>query len=321
MYSQTKITQIAQILETKVPIVDLKIIEFLQQKNKASLDEIVTELARNEETKRSKETVSKRISLLKNEGLIIKFKDGKVTYVKWIGGVPVLENELETATSSHVKASMIAENYDSLVLDPFSIFSVLFENNCWEILMNIKEGLNDVELSQRIGAAIPLDTIRRVLIIGNSHNLLTISMLRNSAGNDVVKIFEPLYRIESINKVIYDYLILLRGLASAMSFKMEQKNSSEHDHLYDSILNSTMNNFYSLKDEVSTTSSINDKDMLNKLLLNYDFAPDMDRLYKHENWRLNLNRSSKLVLDDKTDHLLIKKQLSDSYKKSIAKGK
>jgi len=313
MTSLPKVTHIAQILEKKISSTDKKIVEYIQQNNQALLSEIAEALSI------SKSTVSRRASNLQKEGLIIKVKENNQTKCLWIGGVPALESELQKATTSHIKASILAENYDSLIIDPFALFSLLFEDNCWEIIMNLKEGLNDVEISQRIGSAIPLDTIRRVIVTGDAHNLIKISNIREPAGNDLVKLFEPLYKIENVNREYRDFLIMIRGLASAMSFKMDGKTSPEHFHLYEILLDSIIPLFSTLKDKSTSNQNENDNEILKNVIINYDFAPDMDRIHKHENWRKTLKNCKNVVLDTKTDHLQVTKKFADDYKRATKK--
>ena len=185
--------------------------------------------------------------------------------------------------------------------------------------MTLKEGLNDVEISQRIGSAINLDTIRRVIVTGDAHNLIKISNIREPVGNDFVKLFEPLYKIENVNREYRDFLIMIRGLASAMSFKMDGKTSPEHFHLYEILLDAIIPLFSTLKDKSTSNQNENDNEILKNVIINYDFAPDMDRIHKQENWRKKLKNSENVVLDTKTDHLLVTKQFADNYKKTAKK--
>ena len=313
MTSIPKVSHIAQILEKKISATDRKIVDYIQQNNQAFLSEIAETLSI------SKSTVSRRASNLQKEGLIIKVKENNQMKLVWVGGVPALESELQKATTSHIKASILAENYDSLIVDPFALFSLLFEDSCWEIIMTLKEGLNDVEISQRIGSAINLDTIRRVIVTGDAHNLIKISNIREPVGNDFVKLFEPLYKIENVNREYRDFLIMIRGLASAMSFKMDGKTSPEHFHLYEILLDAIIPLFSTLKDKSTSNQNENDNEILKNVIINYDFAPDMDRIHKQENWRKKLKNSENVVLDTKTDHLLVTKQFADDYKRAAKK--
>ncbi len=320
MSQSSKIIQLAKYSTGSIPPVESKIIEYLAEMKEVTLDEIMDELAKSKSTARSKSTISKKISLLEKEGLVIKFRKGRITKVRWVGGVPSLESELQKATSSHVQASLLAENYDSLIVDPFSIFSLLFEGHCWEVIMNLSPGLNDVELAQRIGIDLPLDSVRRVMVIAESHNLLTISTIREPAGDNTVKLFEPLYRIESVNTEYQEFLIMIRGLASAMSFRMEGKTAPNHSHLYDSLLESIIPMFLTLKDKSASNSDEDVNEILKNVMYNYDFAPDMDRIHRHENWRKKLRNSKDLTIDQKTDHILISKPLSEKYEIAIKKS-
>ena len=320
MSPSSKITQLAKHSVEAISPIESKIIEYLFEKKEATLDEITDELAKSKLTARSKSSISKKLILLEKEGLVIKLRKGRITQIKWVGGVPALESELQKATYSHMQASLLAENYDSLIVDPFSIFSLLFEGHCWEVIMNISPGLNDVELSKRIGTDLPLDSVRRVLVIAESHNLLTISTIREPAGDNFIKLFEPLYKIESINKEYQDLLIMIRGLASAISFRMEGNCSPDNSHLYDPLLESTIPMFLTLKDKSISNNNEDVNEILKNVICNYDFAPDMDRIYRHENWRKKLKNNKEVTIDKKTDHVLISKTLSEKYEIAIKKS-
>ncbi|MDD3999649.1 MAG: MarR family transcriptional regulator [Bacilli bacterium] len=311
-----KLIQIAKTLSKKMSPEEEKLVKYLiENKGRGvSYSEIEKALSM------PKPSISRRVSKLQNEGLVVKGKSKNQTEVKWLGGVEAIENELNQATSSFVNASILAENYDLLVIDPFSVFSLIFENNYWEIIANLQEGLNDVELSQRIGNAISLDSIRRILVICDAHNIIKMSNVREHAGDDIVKLFEPLYKIEIVNKEFKACLILIRGLASAISYRMEGKNSQNYSHIYDPILESIFPMFLSLKDKVNSNTNIDERDVLKKVIDNYDFAPDMDRIYRHENWKKKLKSSENITIDEKTDHILISKTLCAKYKDAIKKS-
>lgn len=67
-----------------------------------------------------------------------------------------------------------------------------------------------------------------------------------------------------------------------------------------------------MKDDISSTGSESDKELLRKMLINYDFAPDLDRIYEPNiNWRMWVKESNKIKIDDRTDRLIIKESLSD----------
>ena len=311
MSQLSKVTHMAQILERKISPTDKKIVDFIQQQNNQStLSEIAAGLSI------SKSTVSRRATALQKEGLVIKVKENNQTKVIWVGGIPALESELNEANKRHVSASILAESYDSLVTGHFSLFSLLFESHCWEVIMNLKEGLNDVEVSQRIGNTITLDMVRRVIVAGDAHNLIQISTIREPAGNDIVKIFEPLYKIDRVNKDFKDFFIIIRGLASVMSYKMEGNTSPTHVHLYETLLDSCIASFSLLVDKTLSTQNEIDNELLKNVIMNYDFAPDMDRIHKHDNWRKKMKNSNNVVLDTKTDHLLITKEFFNDYKKT-----
>ena len=311
-----KLIQSAQILSKKMSPDEEKLLKFLiENKDRGiSYSEIASSLSM------PKSSITRRISKLQQEGLVLKSKRKNQMEVRWIGGIEAIENELNVSTASYIHASILAENYDLLVIDPFSVFSLLFENNYWEIVVNLQEGLNDVELSQRIGNTIPLDSIRRILVICDTHNIIKISNIREPAGDDIVKLFEPLYKIQNVNKEFKGCLILIRGLVSAISYRMEGNTLSNYSHLYDPILETIFPMFLSLIDKATSNPNEDENEILRKVINNYDFAPDMDRIYRHENWRKKLKNCENVTLDEKTDHILISKTLSAKYKDTIKKS-
>ncbi|AGB01365.1 transcriptional regulator [Methanoregula formicica SMSP] len=309
-----KITHVAKLVNTQFSETDTKIINYLFEKKQASYNEIAEAL------EISKPTVSRRVRLIQKEGLVISFKSNKESVIKWIGGTPALDAELESSTTSHITASMLAENYDQLICDPFSPFSLVFENHCWEVMQNLKEGLNDLELGQIIGKAISLDTIRRIMVTCATHNIIEIKTIRAPAGNDITTLFEPLYKIEKVNRQYIQYLTLIRGLASAMSYKMEKKASNNTIHPYAPILDINEQIFATYSDVITSTRNNNDREILLKALANYDFAPDLDRLFKHENWRIKVKDAHFVSLDSKSDNLVISKEFFNDCTKKVIKG-
>lgn len=311
-----KLIQMAKIQSRKLSLDEEKLVEYLVERKDtgASYSEISSVLSM------PKNSIMRRVNKLQQEGLVVKSKSNNQMIVRWVGGIEAIENELNQATSSFVNASILAENYDLLIIDPFSVFSLIFENNYWEIIVNLQDGLNDVELSQRIGNSISLDSIRRILVICDAHNIIKISNVREHAGNDIVKMFEPLYKIETVNKEFKECLILIRGLASAMSYRMEGNISPDNCHLYDPILESVFPMFLSLHERVNSNTDVDERDILTKVINNYDFAPDMDRIHRHENWRKKLKNCENVKLDEKTDHILISKTLCAKYKDAIKKS-
>lgn len=312
MVRATKLTKAMQYIDNLSPVQE-KVATILHENKELNRKEL------EELSGLSDSTITRCVTTLIQEGLVVETnkKRDKRKLLRWVGGVPAQEYELEKATERHIQASFLAEYYDSLIVNPFSIFSVLFEDNCWEIIMNLQEGLNDVELSQKIGNSIPLDSVRRVIVIADAHNIIQLSRIRESSGNDIVKLFEPLYKIIKVNNEFKDYLILIRGLASAMSFKIERKSSAEYSHVYDPILEIIFPKFVAFRDKVSSGSNLEENEILKDVVNNYDFAPDMSRYHKNENWKKRLKGSKNLVVDEKTDHILITKTLKENYKNSI----
>lgn len=309
-----KLTQVAKLINTRLSETDLKIVTYLSEKKQATYNEISEVLSIN------KSTVSRRARLIQKEGLVISYKENKQSVLKWVGGTPSLDAELESSTNGRITASLLAENYDLLICDPFSPFSLIFENHCWEVIQNFRVGLNDLELSQQIGKAISLDSIRRILVTSAAHNIISIKTIRTPAGNDIVALFEPLYKIESVNRQFVQYLTLIRGLASAMSYKMEGKSSDNSIHPYDPILELNEQIFTSFLDTVTSINQNEDRELLLKALNNYDFAPDLDRLFRHENWRMLVKNTDIVSLDTKNDNLVISKSFSNECKEKILRA-
>ena len=294
-----------------------KIANIIQNKKEVSYQTIREELKLIYSLDLSKSTVSRKTKSLEKEGLVIKTTVDKKTLVKWIGGVPALENELMSATRKHTAASMLAENYDMMISNAFSLFSLLFEDGYWEVMMNLKEGLTDTELHQRTGNDIPLDSIRRILVTSDAHDLIKITRIRDVSGNDQIKLTEPLYRIDTVNKQYLEYFIVIRGLASAIITKMSGKTLQGHAHLYGTLLDLLIPMFLALRDKTLSNQNESDNEILGKMLLNYDFAPDLDSVYKQENWRKLLKGTINVKIDDRTDHLIIRESLSENYKKAM----
>lgn len=313
---KSKTAQIAKIVYNPIDPVNEKILKIVYEKNEVSIQDLAIEIGLHPSS------ISRRVNLLQSEGLVVNYKKRKnyKGFVKWVGGLLSIESELENATKKHVKASLLAENIDLMILDPFSPFSLLFEDPCWELIMNFKGGLTDVELLQRIGASVSLDSVRRVLVICDNHKIIKIRTIRDPASGDIVKIFDPLYRIDSVNKQYLDFLILIRGLASAMSFRIEGKGSEDGKHMYEPILDMILNAFYSLENQINVTNNPNDKELLNKLITNYDFASSFDRVYHQNNWRKLLQNSNLLFLDKKGEFVLLRNSFINEYQKNIKKG-
>jgi DNA-binding Lrp family transcriptional regulator len=308
-----KTVKVAEAQSKHLDSIDAGIMKILVEKKEASYQDLANEL-----NIKSKTTIGRRVKKLQNEGLVYVYKkDKNVNFVKWIGGVPAIESELIRATNNHVRASLLAEYYDQMVTNAYSLFSLLFEDNYWEIIMNLKEGLDDVELSQRIGDATNLDSIRRILVTCNHHNLIVIKTIRDPSGNDPITIFEPLYRIEKLNREYLEYFVIIRGLASAMIAKMDNKMPIGYDHLYGGILKLIVPMFLTLKNKTASNFNVSDSKILEKMLSNYDFAPDLDRIYKQENWRMLLKGSNSVKIDEKTDNLMIRESLSEKYKNAM----
>jgi DNA-binding Lrp family transcriptional regulator len=308
-----KTAKVAEIQSrNRLDSVDQKIVKILQNRDEASYADLAKEL-----DIKAKTTVGRRVKKLQNEGLVYIYKKNKNNFVKWIGGVPAIESELIGATNKHVRASLLAEYYDLMVTNAYSLFSILFEDNYWEIIMNLKEGLDEAELSQRTGDAISLDSIRRILVTCDHHNLIKIKTIREPSGNDPITIFEPLYRIEKLNREYLEYFIILRGLASAMIAKMDNKIPVGYSHLYNGMLKLIVPMFLTLKDKSTSNISESDNKILEKMLLNYDFAPDLERIYKHENWRILLKGSNGIQINERTDSLMIRESLSEKYERAM----
>lgn len=300
MKQNSKTGQIAEILSDK---------ESSNYENIAKIIEnrvFITQNEIREATSLSKGSVSQIIKRFRDEGLVIltKEKRGRQLLYQWVGGISAIEDELQSATTRHVSASLLAETYDALVTDAFALFSVLFDGAGWEVITNLKEGLTDTEIHQFLGNDVSLDSIRRVLVICDAHDLIKINRIRDPAGSKIVKLFEPLYRVEGVNKDYLEYMTLLRGLASAVQFRMTNQKTPNHSHIYNEILNKDIQLLVQLKEKILNKTSTEEAELLIKLVSNYDYAPDLDRLYRNENWRLKLNQCKSLKIDS-NDRLVV----------------
>lgn len=303
---KSKTARIAKIVNNAVDPIDEKILIIVSDRKEISIQDLAAEIDLHPSN------ISRRVTLLQNEGLVIKYKRSKnnKAFVKWVGGVPGIESELMNSTNSHVAASLLAESYDSMITGAFSIFVLLFEENYWQVLMSLKEGLTDTELQKNVGDTINLDSVRRILVTCDAHNLIKINTIRDSAGKDIIKLFEPLYRVESINKDYIEYMTLIRGLASAIQYKMSTQKTTGYSHFYESILDNDIQSFVNLKDRIRSKTTGKESELLSKLLVNYDFATDLDRIYRDENWRINIKEFKYLKLGT-NDRIII----SNSFNK------
>lgn len=304
MTQESKTGKLAEILSDKGTSNYEEVANIIKTKLNITQDEI------RQSTSLSKGAVSQIIKKLRAEGLIIisKKKRGRQSLYQWVGGVSAIEDEIQSATTRHVSASLLAETYDALVTDAFALFSVLFDSDGWEVVANIKEGLTDTEIHQFLGNDVSLDSIRRILVICDSHNLIKINRIREPAGPQIVKLFESLYRIDEVNKDYLEYMILIRGLASAMQFRMTNQKTPNYSHLYEGILNKDMQLFWQLKEKILSKTSNEESEILNKILSNYDYAPDLDRVYRNSNWRTKLNQCKSLKINS-NDRLLVSDNL------------
>lgn len=304
MTQESKTGKLAELLSDKDASNYEAVANIIKNKLTITQDEI------RQETSLSKGAVSQIFQKLRAEGLIIvsKKKRERKTLYQWVGGVSAIEDELQSATTRHISASLLAETYDLFVTDAYALFSVLFDGDGWEVVANIKEGLTDTEIHQFLGNDVSLDSIRRILVICDSHNLIKVNRIREPAGSEIVKLFEPLYRIDKVNKDYLEYMILIRGLASAIQFRMTNQKTPNYSHIYEGILNKDMQLFWQLKEKILSKTSNEESEILNKILLNYDYASDLDRVYRNSNWRTKLNQCKSLKINS-NDRLLVSDNL------------
>ena len=296
----SKTGQIAEALPDNELSDHEKIADFVQKKNLVTQKEII------EATLLSKGKVSESIKTLRDEGLVIQKREkrGRQTVYQWVGGTPAIEDELQSATIKQVSASLLAETYDLLVTDSFALFSIIFDGNGWEVIANLKEGLTDTELHQSLGNDVSLDSIRRILVICGAHDLIKLNRIRMPAGRNTVKLFDPLYRIDSINKDHLEWLKLIRGLASAIHYKARGQKVIGYSHIYNKMLDENIQSLIQIEDKVLSKAKGEESELMSKILSNYDYAADLDRFYKEVNWRQWLNQSKNLKLGD-DDHILV----------------
>lgn len=277
-----------------------KIADYIQKVGVATQKEMV------DATSLSLSVIKRGIKELKNEGLIIKKREmrGRKSLYQWVGGTSAVEDELESATSKFVTASLLAETYDLLINDAFALFSIIFDGYGWEVIANFREGRTDTEIHQSMGNDVSLDSIRRILVICGAQDLIKIKRIRTPAGLNGVRLFEPLYRIESINKDHLEYLLLFRGLASAIRYRISGQKMPGYSLLFDKMLDTDIQMLIQMKDKIMSKTTREEHELFMKLLSNYDYASDLDRVYGEENWRLRLNQSKNLKLST-DDHLMV----------------
>jgi len=315
MVKISKTTQMAKFIAIE-PYSYERVAKVIQEKSVATLNEIAVA------TSLSKTTASQHITMLNREGLVVKtkVKRGKESLYRWVGGIPALENNLLEATSKHVSASLLAETYDTFITDAFALFSILFENNNWEVIVNLKEGLTDTEIHQRLGNDISLDSIRRILTTCDAHNLIKIERICEVAGTDFIRLFEPLFRVENINKNVLNSLIMLRGLASAVRFNLENKPKEGYVHPYAPLLDLTRKMNFAFLDVALSTADTKENELFIRIISNvYDFASDLDRVYRSENWRQNLKSTKNMLLDESSNHILLSDDFAKKCKKNMIK--
>jgi len=311
--TKSKTAQIGQIVNESISTTDKKILEILQTKKESNYKELANELGIDASS------IGRRIRKLQDEGLLIKYKKDNKVIVKWIGGIPTIEQELMNATNTHVSASLLAECYDTMTLHAFAVFSLLFEDNYWEIVMNLKEGLTDLELNQRLGNTIPLDSVRRVLTICDTHNLVKLNRIREPAANNLIKLFEPIYRIEEVNKEFFNFMVIIRGLASAMQYRMENKKVPGCSHPFDPLLNLNVGLFMAFKEYLLSKTSVEEQTLLADILLNYDYSDDLDRLHGKDNWRAKIKSSNNINIGSTSNHVLLSDNFVDTAKENMIK--
>jgi predicted transcriptional regulator len=314
MKKDDKLVAVSKILTKKISDKDKSFLQIIQEKKEISYEDLADELGIHPSN------VGRRATKLIKEGLIIKTKDGKKNSLLWIGGIPALEADIKKASINHIPASVLAEYYDTMILQPFSIFSLLFENSYWEIFSNLKPGLNEVELSQRVGKALSLDSIRRILVTCSAHNIITLKNIREPAFNEISKMFEPLYRIDSVNEEYLNQLILIRGLASAVVCRIEGTRPDNFNHIYDSVLEINERLFYQLMEKIESSDNINDQDILKKLIFNYDFALDMERISRDNHWKNKIKNSQITHLDAKSNHIFVDHSTNEKWKNEMIRS-
>jgi len=315
MVSKSKTTQLATHVYRPLSKSAADIIKLLQTKKEASYKELADELGIDPSS------IGKHIRKLQDEGLLIRYRKNKIMVAKWVGGVSVIEQELLNATNTRVAASILAECYDDMITSAFAIFSILYEDNYWEIIMNLAEGLTDLELGQRIGAPIPLDSIRRVLVICDAHNLIKLNRIRDPAIDDSVILFQSLYKIEHVNKDFLNYMVIIRGLASAMQYRMENKKSPGYTHPFEPLLDLNIEWFRSFKEFAVSKTNLDEQKLLLNILSNYDYSEDLDRIYRQDNWRVKAKASHNINVGSTSSHVLLSDDFANAAKKNITNSR
>ena len=126
-----------------------------------------------------------------------------------------------------------------------------------------------------------------------------------------------MYRIDQINKEYLNYLKIIRGLASAVYHKMENKKIDGYSHIYESILELNLINYTLFEDKIISKKEGDERELIIKALSNYDFAPDLDKIYRQQNWRQKLQSANNVILDDSSNSILIDNKFLDECKKGL----
>ena len=91
-------------------------------------------------------------------------------------------------------------------------------------------------------------------------------------------------------------------------------------HPYDTLLNSTRNLYSALIDAVNSTPNKLEKELLEKIIFDvYDFAPDLDRLYRSGDWRGSIRNSENIIIDEISEYLLLNVNYIKKYKVGMIK--
>jgi len=308
--TNSTLAKAGKIMHSTPPESDLKILAYIKEHKTATFHEIAHAIGIDSTT------VSRRAPRLIKEGLIIRTRQGREVGLRWVGGTPALEAEIEKANLHQVPASLMAEYYDVLITNPFRYFGLIFEENYWEIVSNLSLGLNDVEVGQRVGKAISLDSIRRMLVILQEHKFIKLKNLRSPALVSIQSLYEPLYRIESVDTERVAFLHILRGLASAFFYESSFKKEGNKIHLYHPILESSLKIYNNLNNNILSSETISDQEVLSLVLKNYDYSKDMERALGRGG-REKIRSCKYAIYDTNSEHILVNKSTIDEWSTKI----
>jgi len=66
-------------------------------------------------------------------------------------------------------------------------------------------------------------------------------------------------------------------------------------------------------------SNMDEQKVLSNILLNYDYSPDLDRIHRQDNWRMNIKSSNNVNIGSTSDHVLLRDKFAGTAKETMIK--